>query len=104
VAEPQYVTLGFILLTTLVSTVIEPLTKASIVSEKNKPVHEIRLGNIKAAIWKNSTENGSLYNATLRRIYKKDDEWKSTDSFGRDDLLLVGKVADLAQTWIFNQK
>ena len=73
---------------------------------KDRPVHEVRIGAIKAAIWKNETSNGGArYNVTLSRIYKDkdDDQWKSTDSFGRDDLPLVGKVADLAHTWIFEQ-
>jgi hypothetical protein len=37
------------------------------------------------------------------RIYKDGNDWKTTDSFGRDDLPLVAKVADLAHTWIFQQ-
>jgi hypothetical protein len=70
---------------------------------KQKPIHEVRLGSIKAAVWKNETENGTRYNVTFSRIYKDGDNWKSTDSFGRDDLLTVGKVADLAHSWIFAQ-
>ncbi len=68
----------------------------------NKPVHEVRLGSIKAAIWANDTSMGTRYNVTLARLYKDGDQWKSSDSFGRDDLPLVGKVADLAHTWIFD--
>jgi hypothetical protein len=68
------------------------------------PVHEIRVGRIRAAIWENETQNGSLHNVTLSRSYKDGDTWKSTPSFGRDDLLLVAKVADLAHTWIFQQR
>lgn len=72
---------------------------------KDKPIHEVRLGAIKAAIWKNDTANGVRYNVTLSRIYKdrEDNQWKSTDSFGRDDLLVLAKVADLAHTWIHQQ-
>lgn len=70
---------------------------------KDKPVHEVRLGAIKAAIWKNDTENGVRYNTTIRRLYKDGDEWKDTDSFGRDDLLVVAKVSDLAHTWIHQE-
>ena len=74
-------------------------------TQKQKPIHEVRIGFIKAAVWKNETESGVRYNVTFSRIYKKDgdDDWKSTDSFGRDDLLLVAKVADLAHSWIFSQ-
>ena len=72
---------------------------------KEKPIHEVRLGAIKAAIWKNDTANGTRYNVTVSRIYKdrEDNQWKSTDSFGRDDLLVLAKVADLAHTWIHQQ-
>ena len=69
----------------------------------NKPAHEIRLGAIKATIWANPTDNGIRHSVTVARLYKDGDEWKRTDSFGRDDLPLVAKVSDLAHTWIFQQ-
>ena len=34
-------------------------------------------------------------------LYKEGDQWKSTQSFGRNDLLVLAKVADLAHTRIF---
>ena len=67
---------------------------------RNQPVHEVRLGGIKAAIWQNQTEAGVRYNVTFERLYRQEGEWRSTGSFGRDDLLLLGKVADLAHSWI----
>ena len=67
---------------------------------RNQPVHEVRLGGIKAAIWQNQTEAGVRYNVTFERLYIQEGEWRSTSSFGRDDLLLLGKVADLAHSWI----
>lgn len=72
-------------------------------NEKRRPVHEVRMGRIKAAVWENATENGTRHNVTLSRIYKDGEQWKDTASFGRDDLPLVAKVADLAHTWIFEQ-
>jgi hypothetical protein len=71
---------------------------------KTKPIHEVRLGAIKAAVWKNQAENNTRYNVTFSRIYREQETWKSTDSFGRDDLLVVGKVADLAYFWIHQQE
>ncbi len=68
---------------------------------KQKPVHEVRLGRIKAAIWANETDNGTRHNVTITRLYKDGDEWKTSTSFGREELPLVAKVADLAHTWIF---
>lgn len=69
----------------------------------NKPVAEVRVGAVKAAIWPNQTESGAVrYNVTFSRIYKDaEGNWKSTSSFGRDDLLVVAKVADQAHTKIF---
>lgn len=71
---------------------------------KQKPAHEIRLGRIKATIWANDTANGTRHNVSVSRIYKDGDDWKQSDSFGRDDLLLVAKALDMAHTWIFEQK
>jgi hypothetical protein len=69
----------------------------------NRPVHEVRLGRIRAAIWANSTENGVRHNVTISRLYKDDKsgQWKDSTSFGRDDLPLVMKVCDLVHTWIY---
>lgn len=68
-----------------------------------RPIHEIRFGTCKAAIWANPTEQGTRYNVTFARIYKQDDRWESTSSFGRDDLPLIAKLADQAHTWIYER-
>lgn len=70
---------------------------------KARPVHEVRLGRIRAAVWENETQNGTRHNVTLSRLYKDGDDWKDSTSFGRDDLPLLAKVADLAHSWIFLQ-
>ena len=72
-------------------------------TSRARPVQEIRIGAIRAAIWRNETETGVRYNVTFERIYRDGEEWRSTGSFGRDDLLLLGKVADQAHTWIHGQ-
>ncbi len=69
-----------------------------------KPAHEVRLGKIKAAVWARETEKGTLYNVTCSRLYKDGDAWKFSDNFGRDDLLLLGKVLDRAHSWIFDHE
>jgi hypothetical protein len=71
---------------------------------KTQPVHVVRLRNIRAAIWANDTEYGVRYNVTAARLYKDNEEqWRTSDSFGRDDLLLLAKVLDLAHSWICEQ-
>lgn len=76
---------------------------------KNRPVHEIRFGAVRAVIWSNQTENGPMFNVTVSRSYKtKDDDgkdvWRDSDSFGRDDLLPLAKALDHAHTWVCNQR
>ena len=69
-----------------------------------KPIHEIRMGRIKAAIWQNETDNIIRYNVTFGRLYKDGTDWKQTESFGRDDLPVLAKVADQAHTFIFQKQ
>jgi hypothetical protein len=37
------------------------------------PVHEIRFGRVKAAIWENETSQGTRHNMTFQRIYRDGD-------------------------------
>ena len=67
------------------------------------PVHEIRLGLIKVAIWRNETRVGERHNVTVCRLFKNGDVWQQSSQFGRDDLLLVAKALDIAHTWILTQ-
>ena len=68
-------------------------------------MREFRFGRVKAAVWQNRTAGGARYNVTVCRIYKDDatGEWRDSQSFGRDDLPLLAKVADQAHTWIFQK-
>lgn len=70
-------------------------------AKANRPVHELRLGKIKASIWENDTPNGTRHNVTVSRLYKDGEQWKDSQSFGRDDLPILMKVIDRAHDWIF---
>lgn len=70
----------------------------------NKPVHEIRLGLIKVAIWHKSTRVGDRHDVTHCRLFKNGDVWAQSQRYGRDDLLLLCKALDQAHTWIYAQK
>jgi hypothetical protein len=74
---------------------------------KKRPDKELRIGLVRAAIWRNDGDNGVWYNVKFERLYKDkegDESWKSSASFGRDDLLVLRKVADQAHTWIVEQE
>lgn len=65
----------------------------------DRPAAEVRLGRIKAVIWANVGEDGERWHTVqLMRLYRDGDQWRSTQGFRRDDLLLVAKVADLAHS------
>lgn len=69
--------------------------------EPVKPIDEVRIGRVKAAIWQNTveTDDGSFirYGVTLEKLYlNRDGQWRGTGSFGKDDLLLLAKVAEQA--------
>ncbi len=70
-------------------------------ANNKKPVHEVKLGSIRAAVWMNKSEDGrTWFNVTIARLYKDSEQWQDSASFRRDDLPLVAKVADLALSWI----
>ena len=61
-----------------------------------------RLGRIKAAVWENETDNQPFHNVTFARTYMDaNKQFHDTDSFGRDDLPLVAKLANEAHSFIF---
>src|SRR5512135_913231 len=81
---------------------------------KERPVKVIRMRNLRANIWANRLPSGDLaYNVTFDRLYREPDQtdgqsevtkrgdWKQSQSFGRDDLLLLAKLADLAHTEVY---
>jgi hypothetical protein len=74
----------------------------------NRPVHTIRYGAVRAAIWRNMIDAGNasrpVYNVTFTRSYKDGDQWKEAASFGADDLLVLAKAANDAHTYICGQR
>ena len=68
------------------------------------PVKTFRLGRIKAAVWENEADQKKFYNVTFARTYRDDqNKFHDSDSFGRDDLLVVAKIANEAHTFIHEQ-
>ncbi len=51
--------------------------------ETKKPDHEVKVGNVRAAVW----DNDGLYSIKISRIYRdKDEQWRSSSSLGQRDL------------------
>ena len=73
-------------------------------SINGRPANEVKLGRIRASIWANEKSDQSIwYSVVVSRIYRDDDKWKESTSFGRDDLPIVSKAVELAYAWIWSQ-
>ncbi|MHB8953133.1 MAG: hypothetical protein ACYC4U_09200 [Pirellulaceae bacterium] len=71
----------------------------------HRPIHEIRLGSIRAAIWANENQVHDIWFAvTVSRLYCDDTHWKDSSSFRRDDLPIVAKIMDMAYAWIWDRQ
>jgi hypothetical protein len=78
-----------------------PPASAPIQPTGNRPVSEIKHRRIRAAIWQNQTERGTMYSVTVMRMYKdKDGKWHDTHSLNFDDLLTAAKALAEAHTMI----
>jgi hypothetical protein len=77
-------------------------TKGNIMSDSKKPAAKVSLFPVSAAIWRNQSQKGDVYySVTFERSFKDDKgKWQSTDRFNAGDMLLVSKLADLADTEI----
>ena len=70
-------------------------------TETNKPEKTFRSGALSVSVWKRRHNDDVFYNATPQRAYKaKDESWQYTDSFGRDDLPIVGALLQQAFAFI----
>ena len=70
-----------------------------------KPEKEFRAGTVRATIWENTIEkNGETFNIPgiqiERRYRDKDGEWKTTNSFQKNDLANLGIVVYEAQRYL----
>ena len=70
-------------------------------SENNKPIHQVRIGRIKAAVFDNGED--APRKVAFTALYKDGETWKGSQSFTREDLPLLAKVADQVHTYLYEQ-
>ena len=74
-----------------------------------QPVRKFRAGRVSCALWENeamvSGRKVRMLKATVERRYKdKNDEWKSSNSFSRNEIPLVKWCLDQAFTAIIEEQ
>lgn len=62
----------------------------------NRPVARVSFGGVQASVWANHGDKGDFHTVTFSRRYQEGGEWKSSNSYGANDLLALQKVADMA--------
>ncbi len=78
-----------------------PAANQSASGSRPCPVHTLRHRSIKAAIWRNQTQKGTMFNVTISRSYRDENEnWQETHSFGYDDLANVAALMYEAHSYI----
>lgn len=80
--------------------------KEPAVAQSQKPVKVIRLRGISASIFQNHGKSAdrdvTFHKVSVQRSYKDGDEWKNTQSFGRNDLPVVRIVLQRAYEYILD--
>jgi hypothetical protein len=73
--------------------------------ENNKPIKEIKFGNIKVSVWKNEKEKYSTFSVSANKAYKTKDseDWKYSTSFDKDEIPLLTKALDRAHSFIYEE-
>jgi len=70
-------------------------------SDTKKPAAKVSLYPVSAAIWRNQNPKGVFYSVTFERSYKDDaGKFQTSSTFNAGDLLVLSKVADLADSKI----
>lgn len=61
--------------------------------QRQQPADVLRAANLKATIWEQKTENGSMFNTTLSRSYTdKEGKWQETATLRERDNLPAGEL------------
>ena len=68
-----------------------------------RPVHEVRIGLIKARAWRRRTRTGPHYSISVVRLYCDGDLWKESTRFGRDDVPALRHALDRLHSWILER-
>ncbi len=71
---------------------------------KNVPVHEVKVGRVRAAVWTHESEGKTWHSVSFSRLYKdREGKWQDGGSFSRDDLPLLLKAAYESWSWMYQR-
>ena len=66
-----------------------------------KPLHQVRVGSVRASIWENHSEKGPFFSVTFSRSYKdRSGQWQNGQSYLGRDLDVLIDCAQEAKAFI----
>lgn len=72
--------------------------------DSRRPVWERRMGRITCSVWSQQNDQGKTwYSVSISRIYREDNSWKRSNSYGLNDLPLITRLSEMAMDWIYFQ-
>ncbi len=66
-------------------------------------IHEIRLGRVRALIWREESAEGARHWVTVGRTTSSGPRTRPPGAFEPEDLPVVAEIMDLAHLWICEQ-
>lgn len=67
--------------------------------ETRKPIHDVTIGNTRAAVWANRTDNGAYLCVTVGTQYQNGGRWKTSSSIDFSDLPDAVAALEAALSW-----
>lgn len=70
-----------------------------------KPIHELRLGTLRAMIWDNGGDDSeSQFRICVSRISKGKNAWKETHMLSPDDLPVAAAAMEMCYSWLWRRE
>ena len=64
------------------------------------PAEKLRDGPIAVAVWRNESDKGPWFSVPSSKSYKQGEDWKQSDSFGKDDIPPLCKLGKTQQRFV----
>ena len=65
-----------------------------------EPLHEVRFGDVRAAVWTNPSTMGTFYHVTFQSLSNKNRHTKAANGFRPLDLPVLAYTANEAFKWL----
>ena len=78
-----------------------PTKKEDIMATNQKPLHQIRIGAVRASIWEQRSDNSSFLTVSYSRSYRdRQGQWHNGHSYTEQDLSAIRDCALEARKWM----